>query len=202
MTTTDPFAVNQLLGRLTYFHVLFIEPALPSERPENRPATPCCLHDPSQAVTRSAPRDIITTPWIVLVQIAEEIGAAGCRADSRECCPACRIHACATAIVATWIATENRAYGYRSPHAQESATWSLTVADAITAIFTDQHRLPCTRTRTATPGLRPTVDRFPLSGELAQLWCAPDDTRPVTSWLNHCAALEDVTRHLRQRSIA
>lgn len=201
MTLTDRFVASQLLGRLAYFHVLFIEPSLPA-KPRQRPqATPCCRHDPvhDDAHTSSGR---ITGPWTVLVEIGDEIGVIECRTASRGCCAACRIHACTTAVADTWIATECNAYGCPRPALGQPAEWSRTIADAITAVFADQHCEPRAHVRTATADARPSVDRFPLSGELARLWVASTDRRPVVSWLNHCASLDDISRYLRKRSTA
>ncbi|MGY1975695.1 hypothetical protein [Nocardia gipuzkoensis] len=200
MNTTDILTANQLLGRLVYFHVLFIDPALPTSWTPP-PSTTCCHHDrrEPQPPTRI---DLRATPWAALTQINDSLGGGACREnDSDRCCPACRIHACAAAVADCWIVTEHHAY-CDDPliHDDTRRAWSDTVADRITAVFSRLYQTPCAWSANAHTASQPPAGQFPLTGELAALWSETSRATPVISWLNHCAGLDDIARHLRRRS--
>ncbi|MGH3871441.1 MAG: hypothetical protein ACRDSR_08005 [Pseudonocardiaceae bacterium] len=200
MNARDTLTVHQLLGRIVYFHTLFIEPALAATNRPTGCGEACCRHRPS------APAPVDTTPalrdtaWAAVGEIATTLAAATCPGQASWCCPTCQILAAGKTIAQCWMDVEHRAYG--APLTQPDA-WkecSRTIAVRLAAAFSHQHDSVCavlTRA-TATPKtVQPSLPaRLPLTSELLALWADPTDHAPVTSWLNHCTGLTDIAQAL------
>lgn len=197
---SDALAINQLLGRLVYFHILFIEPSLTPRRTQQATRRVCCLHD-QPGSGHAATLDLTTTPWSALTQIAADLDNRTCRDQDSGCCPSCRIRSCAAIIADCWIATEQRAYQHDLPLADDTRRrWTATVAQLIATAFAHQHNIHCTDCSGADIASTPPAEWFPMTGELARLWRDPTGPAPVVSWLNHCIRLDDIAQHLRQGS--
>jgi len=200
MTHIDVLTANQLLGRLVYFHTLFIEPKLPGRLVRSQ-VTLCCRHDrrPNSIIRSSdnTPR----TPWEVLIEIAGGLGPAQCTPSTGECCVPCRVRSCATVIAETWLTVESDSYSGCLTSADHQA-WAASIGGAIAKACAEVDGADCARTEDYIGTVTPPADRFPLSSELAALWSATDAGSPVISWLNHCAGLDDIARRIRLRSAA
>ncbi|MCP2337539.1 hypothetical protein [Actinomadura rupiterrae] len=181
----ESLVINQLLGRLCYFHVQFIEPRRP--RPSPPSEVTCCRHP-------AVPAEF--GPWAVLRDIAADLGVPrDCPADAGGCCAVCRVRTYATAIAECWASTESRAYGVDAR--PETNVQTRTVGDQIASRFASLTHTACSR-----PPLqfRPhSATGLPLTDELLTLWAAPGEA-PVTSALNHCASLDDVVVLLKDHS--
>ncbi|MDN2495621.1 hypothetical protein ACWDSJ_35525 [Nocardia sp. NPDC003482] len=197
--TSDTLAVNQLLGRLVYFHVLFIEPSWQPRHTMQAQRSLCCRHIDLGA-THVSRLYTNTTPWTALIQIAADLGAwtTWCE-DSQRCCPACRIRSCAVVIVDCWATTEQRAFGGDLPVPDDTRRrWSTAIAELMVRAFAHQHGLQCAVRSNVDTTSTPPPDRFPLTFELARLWRDPTCPDPVVSWLNHCTRLDDIAERLCQ----
>lgn len=165
-------SINQLLGRIAYFHALFVEPT--GIKPQIQPHT-CCRHRHPATSEGS---------WSVLREIAESLGAAGCR-----CCPACTVRLHAEVIARCWIDAELAAYGRTAVPVDLRRQWAAAAGNRLSQAaagsgHADDDVPPCD---------------LPLTGELLALWADPHQDAPVASWLNHCNALEDIARVLTGR---
>jgi hypothetical protein len=203
-STEDDAALHQLLGRIVYFHTLFIEPAtIPTTAP--RTSEPCCNHgaDPGQ---RTAYGLLASTAWTALDEIAAGLGAheQPCPRKAPSCCATCRIADVGASIAGAWIVTEHHAYDRLPPSASLLHTVRDAAATRLSCAFAHQHQALCpTRSRPRPADTVPLPDRLtlPLTGELLALWQNPLATTalPVASWLNHCTALSDVHHVLQTR---
>ncbi|WP_433664675.1 hypothetical protein ACQPW1_22545 [Nocardia sp. CA-128927] len=198
MTAAETAIVNQLLGRLCYFHVLFIEPALST--PHALLDQQCCHHRGSAmaAVTAAESAALESSPWRVLAEIGGSIGVQQCRPDVSTCCAACRVRSYASAIADCWISTESRAYRHSRPKVTHRTQWCKVIAERMVTAFDRQYGTSCTAV-VELPAERamPDLSGLPLSGELSELWVAPIGAAPVASWLNHCAGIDDIAHELR-----
>jgi len=194
---SETLAVNQLLGRLAYFHALFVESALPPTRPDPTASHgPCCHHALGERVDQ-ADVDVSATAWAVLLEIGANLGTDLCCLHTTACCPTCRIQSCSAAVSGLWIASEAHAYRWdQPPTAHTRQEWQATISAHMTAAFARQYGTHCTRTTTPAVSTATPTDRFPLTGELAALWSAPTSAAPVISWLNHCASIAEIAQHL------
>lgn len=201
----DEVTVHQLLGRIAYFHALFIEPALTSDE---RLSTdkPCCSHqDYTGSRPPSVPTESAGTAWTVLDEIARALGKhlVPYPRPDRHCCAICRVAASGTAIAQAWTITEHRAYHRPPPTGRLLQVCSSTAAARLAHVFAEQHGTHCralAQTEAADTSLLPESEELPLTGELLALWQDPlAATSPVVSWLNHCTDLNDIYRVLQQR---
>jgi hypothetical protein len=197
-------AIYQLIGRVIYFHVLFIEPAL-SQPHAIGPAWPCCRHaGPGPSATAGAAAGAAPDRgsghlggWAGLEEIAR--GLHGCYRPCRwqaPCCRACVIGRAGAAIATAWASTECAAYGLPGPTVEFLTACSGTAAQQMAAAFARSASASCACPETARPAstiLGP-VRELPLTAELLQLWREPCrvSSMPVTSWLNHCSSLTDI----------
>ncbi|MFI9273936.1 hypothetical protein ACIGXM_24995 [Kitasatospora sp. NPDC052896] len=198
--------VHQLLGRIAYFHALFIEPALvPASAVTS--GQPCCNHRTPQGAVRPDAAGLLSdTAWAVLDEIAITLGAhAGqCPSYGPGCCATCRVAGSAAAIAEAWLAAEHRAYRRPEPNGGTRQACREAAATRLTRIFVHQHHAPCPAAQggeTAGSWLLPGADELPLTGELLALWRDPlaGGGSPVVSWLNHCTDLDDIRRVLETR---
>ncbi|MFD5494612.1 hypothetical protein ACFWH4_17310 [Streptomyces sp. NPDC127091] len=208
MKSGDEVTVHQLLGRIAYFHTLFIESALaPAGAP--KPGTSCCNHqrtsEPRQPQASTVSAD---TAWAVLDEIATTLGEhlRPCPSSGRGCCATCRVAASGAAIAEAWTATEYRAYGRPPPDARLRQACRTAGSARLARVHAEQYRVNCpalAQAEEADAGPLPDSDELPLTGELLALWQDPlAATRsPVVSWLNHCTDLNDIHRVLQQRGI-
>lgn len=202
MTSQDTLVINQLLGRLTYFHVLFIEPAMRTHRPR-RPHHSCCRHRPGR--TEYGPittAELAGTPWWVLTELGHALGAPNCDggAGVSDCCATCLVRRHSEQIVDCWIETEAHVYEC-VPTTTEQSIWGADISHRLASAFAHQHAINTTATciprgrskRAITCGLA-------LVAELGALWTQPLGQAPVISWLNHCTDLNDVARERNTRT--
>ncbi|MET7712309.1 hypothetical protein [Streptomyces sp. NPDC005407] len=206
MKPGDEVTVHQLLGRIAYFHALFIEPALPATE---QPGTgkPCCNHEDA---TGPGQPDVGTmlhgTAWAVLDEIACTLAGhlLPCPKSDRHCCTTCRVAASGAAIAQAWLITEHRAYRRPPPADRLRQAIRTTAAARLALVFVRQYDTYCpasSEVKVAHTSPLPDSDELPLTGELLALWQDPlaATSSPVVSWLNHCTDLNDIHRVLQQR---
>ncbi|MBT2397401.1 hypothetical protein [Streptomyces sp. ISL-100] len=206
MKPGDEVTVHQLLGRIVYFHALFIEPALASD---DQPGTgkPCCNHENT---TGPGQPDVGTmlhgTAWTVLDEIARTLGGhlLPCPKSDRHCCATCRVADSGAAISHAWTITEHRAYHRPPPTDRLRHASRTTAATRLARVFARQYDIRCpalSRAQAADASPLPDSAELPLTGELLALWQNPlaATSSPVVSWLNHCTDLNDIHRVLQQR---
>ena len=208
ISAADTQTVHQLLGRIVYFHALFIEPALrPDPPPEPGPAR--CNHGVQVlGLRRTVDELLCNSAWAALGDVAATLPDhhRPCPDTAGACCATCSITSAAAAVAAGWAQTE--CHGYR----KEDATEALlrVCGDAATVrlgrVFAAQHDAPCPALHGFEEVLAmreelPGPEQLPLTGELLALWADPTVTthQPVASWLNHCTGLDDVRRVLDTR---
>ncbi|MFI9327721.1 hypothetical protein ACIGZJ_09250 [Kitasatospora sp. NPDC052868] len=202
----DEVTVHQLLGRIAYFHALFIEPDLATTSTATR-GEPCCNHRTPPGAARLNVDGLLTgTAWAVLDETAATLGtyAGQCPARGPDCCATCRVASSAAAVADAWLATELRAYQRPKAHSWARKACREAATTRLARIFVRQHRAPCPEARsseTAGTWLLPGAEELPLTGELLALWRDPlaRDGSPVISWLNHCTDLDDIRRVLETR---
>ncbi|WP_369184144.1 hypothetical protein [Streptomyces sp. Y1] len=208
MRPGDEVTVHQLLGRISYFHALFIEPTLaPATAATSGEA--CCNHrTPAETVRPSVGGLLAHSAWAVLDEVAATLGArAGrCPSHGHACCATCRVAGSAAAVADAWLATEHRAYRRLEPGAPMRQACREAVAARLTRVFVHQHHAPCPAAHVdekAGAWLLPGADELPLTGELLALWRDPlsGGGSPVVSWLNHCTDLDDIRRVLDTRRL-
>ncbi|MFX0574715.1 hypothetical protein [Nocardia nepalensis] len=198
MNVDEMITVHQLLGRIAYFHIAFIEPAL-ANKPRAAPPTPvqpCCHHhlDRAEQNTPLSP-DLADTAWAVPIDIATSLGVRMCRPELISCCAHCLIQHSAAALADAWLEVETTTYADLAPPPQQRARWCARIGAQLAMVFDEEFGGACGLEH---PDIRcgddPPRDRFPLVCELMTLWHRPIGHEPVTSWLNHCADLGDITR--------
>ncbi|MFE9328128.1 hypothetical protein ACIHDR_42990 [Nocardia sp. NPDC052278] len=203
MNVDEMITVHQLLGRIAYFHIAFIEPAL-ANKPRPAHPTPvqiCCRHRPDKA-EQPAPLSpgLADTAWAVPIDIAASLRVRVCRSDLISCCARCLIRHSAAAIADAWLEVETTTYADLVPPKQQRAEWCARIGAQLAEVFDEEFGGACALEH---PDIGrcddPPRDRFPLVCELMVLWDRPIGHQPVTSWLNHCADLADITRVLHTR---
>lgn len=203
MNVDEVVTVHQLIGRIAYFHVAFVEPAL-TGKPRSthlQPVTACCLHRRGEPhLPAISPAALADTAWMAAINVAVSLGVRMCRADMITCCAQCMVRHAAETIAETWLEVETGAYADFAPTAAQRAGWIGRVGAELAGVFGEQFGDTCAY---AHPHIRcsddPPKDRFPVVSELITLWHRPIGHRPVTSWLNHCADLDDIARVLHAR---
>ncbi|MFE2595940.1 hypothetical protein ACFXCZ_05465 [Streptomyces sp. NPDC059396] len=201
-SAADALTIHQLLGRIVYFHALFIEPALRAGS-SPRPGLVCCNH--GAVPGRSTVGELLPdSAWAALAEVAGAFPAhhRPCPKTAALCCATCRIAAAAAAVAAGWAQTEYRIYRQAEPAETLPRTCGRAAAARLGRVFAAQHAAPCPALDQLTvPGSLPGMEELPLTGELLALWADPTaSTRhPVASWLNHCTGLDDVRRVLETR---
>ncbi|WP_435211963.1 hypothetical protein [Streptomyces sp. bgisy034] len=198
-SAADALTIHQLLGRIVYFHALFIEPAHRPSPPPG-PGPECCNHGASFG-RRTTDELLHDSAWAALVEVATTIPThhQPCPKAAGSCCATCRISAAAAAIAAGWAETECRGYRQDDPAETLLQTCGRAAAARLGRVFAAQHTAPCPALDQLTvPEPLPDVQELPLTGELLALWADPTATarQPVASWLNHCTGLDDVRRVL------
>ncbi|MEY9956721.1 hypothetical protein [Streptacidiphilus sp. MAP5-52] len=197
MTSAD-VTLHQLIGRITYFHALFVENAITAAGP-SIDGEPCCLHLPDPPGQESSVV-LADTAWAAIDNLSATLPgrARRCPVNDATCCPTCRVADAGAAIADAWFDTEHRTY-HGAP-ADEAVRLAVRRAfsASLSRAFAEQHTAPCPSTLTSAGGPLPKVDAFPLTGDLLTVWENPLSTAgaPVVSWLNHCSGLDDVRRHL------
>ncbi|MEU5943108.1 hypothetical protein ABZ807_28980 [Micromonospora sp. NPDC047548] len=201
-SVTASLTIHQLLGRIVYFHALFIEPALlPSAAPQSGPV--CCNHGPDSG--RSTVGELLTvSAWAALVEVAATLPAHDhpCPKADGGCCATCRVAAVAAAVGAGWAQTEYRGYQRAEPAETLLRSCGLAAAARLGRAFATQHAAWCPALDQLTVlEALPGAEELPLAGELLALWANPTANihHPVASWLNHCTGLDDVRRVLETR---
>ncbi|MER8091874.1 hypothetical protein [Streptomyces goshikiensis] len=206
MKPGDAVTIHQLLGRIAYFHTLFIEPVLVSSR-QSGAGEACCNHKDASGYGQPDVGTVLAgTAWAVLDEIATTVGEhlLLCPdSDLRGCCAVCRVAASGAAIAEAWTVTEHRAYGLPLAADPLLRACRTTAAARLARVFTQQHGASClglAQAEAPDGGLLPDSIDLPLTGELLALWQDPlAATRsPVVSWLNHCTDLNDIHRVLQQ----
>jgi hypothetical protein len=201
----DEVTVHQLLGRIVYFHTLFIEPALTSVGQPGA-GKACCNHqDTALSGQPEVGTMLANTAWAVLDEIARTLGKhlLPCPKSDRHCCATCQIAASGAAIGQAWMIIEHRAYRRPPPTDRLRQASRTTAATRLARVFAQQYGTDCpvlAMTEAAEASLVPDSGELPLTGELLVLWQDPlAATSPVVSWLNHCTDLNDIHRVLQQR---
>ncbi|WKU03513.1 hypothetical protein [Micromonospora sp. HUAS LYJ1] len=199
---THVLTINQLLGRIVYFHAMFIEPALEPSTARG-PDRVCCNHGP--ASDRSTVGELLPdSPWLALVEVAATLPAhhQPCLQADSACCATCRVTATAAAIAAGWAQTECRSYQRTEPDETLLHSCRLAAAARLGRAFATQHAASCpVLDRLTVPEPLPGKEELPLTSELLTLWANPtaNTHHPVASWLNHCTGLDDVRQVLETR---
>ncbi|MGW5096299.1 hypothetical protein ACWEQ1_17195 [Streptomyces nodosus] len=204
ISTPDALTIHQLLGRIVYFHTLFVAPGR-SSGPRPEPGPLCCNHGAASS-HRTVDEALADSAWSALIEVAIDLPAhhRPCPDLSGACCATCCIAVAAGAVARGWAEAEWHAFRQTEPAEQFLVLCGRAAAARLGAVFAAQHALPCPALEriTAAPlqGL-PGVDELPLTGELLALWAAPAATtdHPVASWLNHCTGLDDIRRVLKTR---
>lgn len=201
-TATDALTIHQLLGRIVYFHALFIEPIL-KPGPAPGPGPMCCNH--GQATGQATISDLLpNSAWAALVEIAATLPAHDqpCPKADGACCATCRVAVAAASIADSWAQNEYRCYQQTEPSEMLLRLCRHTAAARLGQVFATQHAASCLALRQLTvPEELPSAEHLPLTGELLALWANPTATtrHPVASWLNHCTGLDDIRRVLETR---
>ncbi|ETA00590.1 hypothetical protein CcI6DRAFT_03980 [Frankia sp. CcI6] len=200
----DVSTIHQLLGRIVYFHALFIEPALPVASVDPSLGSPCCNHHSALSRRPTVERLLASTAWAAIAEVAATIPAfrRDCPGQGSDCCATCCVRGSAEAVAACWVETEYHAYHHVQPGEAIVRACQRAAADRLGRVFAAQHHVSCRvmaeiETRADRLTL-PSADELPLIGELLALWDDLSATaqRPVVGWLNHCAGLDDVRRVL------
>jgi hypothetical protein len=204
MGSEQVLGIHQRLGRLGYFHALFIEPVLTDADVQlTHSPVPCCVHAPGGARQSSAGTLVRGTAWAVVEDIATHIAPdGGCPNSCDECCATCRILNCGYTIAATWANTQDRVLHSKTcqDHAADRA-----IAVLLTRAFATQHQATCSvlaaTVHKADLSRAPSVEDLPLTAELFDLWADPFDSArtPVQLWLNHCTDMDDIRHVLNLR---
>ncbi|WP_162890187.1 hypothetical protein [Streptomyces olivoreticuli] len=199
---TDTLTIHQLLGRIAYFHALFIEPALQPSTLRG-PGSECCNHaaNPGQYSVGEVLPD---SAWSALTEVASTLPTyhRPCPKADGVCCATCRVASAAAAVAAGWAQTEYRSYRQTKPAVSLLHVCERAAAARLGRVFADQYAASCpTLDRLTAPEVLPGTEELPLTGELLALWADPTTTtrQPVASWLNHCTGLDDVRRVLEMR---
>ncbi|WP_328788080.1 MULTISPECIES: hypothetical protein [unclassified Streptomyces] len=208
MKPGDAVTIHQLLGRISYFHILFVEPALASSRQPGE-GEACCNHRDNAGCRQPDVGTVLaSTAWAVLDEIATTLGEylRLCPDSGHQCCAACRIAVSGAAIAQAWTVTEHRSYDLPLPLDPLVRACRTTFAARLALVFAQQHGISCgalAQAESPDAGLLPDSGDLPLTGELLALWQDPlAATRsPVVSWLNHCTDLKDIHRVLQQGGI-
>ncbi len=200
----DAVVLAQLLGRIVYFHTLFIAPGL-QPSPTAGPGNPCCNHNSSQG-QRTRYGLLGTTAWSALDEIATDLNGYDrqCPELGRDCCATCRVADCAAAVVDAWLTTELYAYGLPAIRANARQAIRAQAALQLSTAFADHYQSHCPTQDEHLRACGPQPHEaamLPLAGELLALWQDPltRAEQPVVSWLNHCTALTDIRRVLNSR---
>jgi hypothetical protein len=202
---THAVTLHQLLGRIVYFHVLFIEPSL--RPPPPRPGEACCNHHRPSGSRRTVDALLYDTAWQALDEVAAAAGyLRRCPTQGGDCCATCRVAAAADTVATSWAQTEHHVYHHTAPKGELLRACGLIAAVRLGRVFATQHHEPCPGLKRL-EALRPdnaepvSAEELPLTGELLALWADPTATthHPVTSWLNHCSGLDEVGRLLHAR---
>ncbi|MFD9593092.1 hypothetical protein ACFWA9_10080 [Kitasatospora sp. NPDC059973] len=198
----DPdVTLHQLIGRIVYFHALFVEPAaVPAG--ESIDGERCCNHLPERPGPTSAVV-LVETAWTALDELSATLPgrARRCPVNDASCCATCRVADAGAAIADVWFDTEHRTYHGGPAGEADRLACRRAFSASLSRAFAEQHAAPCPSTLTAAGGPLPRADDFPLTGELLTVWDDPLSTTgaPVVSWLNHCTGLDDVLRVLETR---
>ncbi|MFD5887741.1 hypothetical protein ACFWHQ_17425 [Streptomyces sp. NPDC060334] len=205
MKPGDAVTIHQLLGRIVYFHTLFIEPALASSRQPGAGEI-CCNHKVNPGYGQPDVGTVLaSTAWAVLDEIATTLGEylRLCPDSDHRCCATCRIATSGAGIAQAWTVTEHRAYGLPLPLDPLVRVCRTAAATRLALVFAQQHGASCgalAQVETPDAGLLPDSSDLPLTGELLALWQDPlaASRSPVVSWLNHCTDLNNIHRVLQQ----
>jgi len=206
MTPAQILNVHQLLGRLGYFHALFIEPTL-AAHPEyvtdlrTRVANADFLPTVAPHHEHRMALDLRATAWNVLPAMITRLPLDVTVSEADEDCVTCRVIVDARMLSAAWIAVQARALDLPVP----APATDLTVGILLGRAFAMQHDADCALiANLAPPGTLPGVEALPLTAELLACWHDPFNPRPeaVSRWLNHCSGLDDIRHIIRTRSAA
>lgn len=203
----DAVVLAQLLGRVVYFHALFIALDL-QPAPVAVPGVLCCNHS-SHPGQRTRYGLLGTSAWVALDEIATGLKGYDrrCPELGRDCCATCRVADCAAAVVDAWLTTELHSYDLPAIDTEARQSVRAAAARQLSTAFADQYEAHCPTQdgHHRAGGPRPrAADELPLTSELLALWQDPlaRAEQPVISWLNHCTALTDIRRVLNSRRTA
>lgn len=210
ITAQDALTINQLLGRIAYFHALFIEPAHQGSHTQPRHGTACCNHQPAPRNRRSVDELLAGSAWAVLQEVAGTLPTYDrcCPVGAGSCCATCRVVSAASAVGAGWAETECRVYWRAVPSETLVRLCGMAAGGRVGRVFEAVNATTCAtpdrllQTLSVHQDELPSPEELPLTGELLALWADPTSVsrRPVVSWLNHCTRLDDVHRELLRRT--
>lgn len=207
MTPERILSFHQLLGRIGYFHALFVEPVLDAhpETVASAPARTCCLHTGALPERRVQRAELASSAWGLIPRIAEQLGATpACPVNDPTCCAACTVASNSEAIGATWILAQATALDVDAPQDHAAPAIGRVLARA----FATQHDTDCSELDLDTaPDAAVQLAKahpLPLTAELLGCWADPA-TAPsgrLSTWLNHCSDMDDIRRITLTRSAA
>lgn len=207
MTPERILSIHQLLGRIGYFHALFIEPVI-SEHPDAVTAVPasvCCRHNGMDLERLIPHSELASSAWELLPRIAHQLGATcACPANGPDCCAACMVAYSAKTTAATWIAAQAVALEFTVPQDRAAQAIGRILARA----FATEYGADCAQLdRDTTPGATIQLAEehpLPLTAELLGVW-VDSATAPggrLSTWLNHCSGMDDIRRIILLRRAA
>jgi hypothetical protein len=207
MTPERILSLHQLLGRIGYFHALFIEPVLDlhPEAVTSAPARTCCLHSGALLDRPIARAELASSAWDLIPRIAEQLGATpACPVNDPTCCAACTVASNSETIAATWILAQSTALDVATPHDHSTRAIGRVLARAYAAHY-DAECAELDRDTASDVAVQlAKAHPLPLTAELLGCWADPD-TAPsgrLSTWLNHCSGMDDIRRIALTRSAA
>jgi hypothetical protein len=207
MTPERTLSFHQLLGRIGYFHALFIEPVLDLHpgTVTSAPARICCLHTGALLDRPVQRAELASSAWALIPRIAAQLSATpACPVNDPTCCAACTLASNSETIGATWILAQATALDADTPHDHATPAIGRVLARA----FATQHDADCAALDLDTgPDVAVQLAKahpLPLTAELLGCWADPA-TAPsgrLSTWLNHCSGMDDIRRITLTRSAA
>ncbi|HEV2347004.1 MAG TPA: hypothetical protein VGS97_23080 [Actinocrinis sp.] len=211
LSPIQTLSVHQRLGRLGYFHALFIEPQISRsadcgadpQLPDI--AAPCCNHADSESVKPASMRLLDESAWKLLKEIAICLGAKPrCPTATAECCPTCRVIADGLCVATAWTAVQRRVF---KPAGTPDYATDTMISLLLGHAFAVQQETACALVGDSTYGgeiPQAAENDLPLTAELINLWCDPfSPAAPQAfTWLNHCAGMDDLRHVIQTRRAA
>jgi hypothetical protein len=212
LSPRQTLSVHQRLGRLGYFHALFIEPAISrsadfaadSQLPHI--AASCCNHTRPASDRPASMRLLNESAWKLLKEMAICLGAKPrCPMSTAECCPTCRVITDGLWVATAWSTVQRRVLTPAVPPKPATDTMiSLLLGHA----FAAQQEIACDFLGDAAYDTREAPQAaendLPLTAELINLWRDPfSPAAPKAfTWLNHCAGMENLRHVIQTRRAA
>jgi hypothetical protein len=212
LSPAQTLSVHQRLGRLGYFHALFIEPAISRSAdftadPQLPDITaPCCNHTGPATDRPASMRLLNESAWKLLKEMATCLGAKPrCPMSTIECCPTCRVITDGLCVATVWSTVQRRVLKPAVP--PEPATYTM-ISLLLGHAFAAQQETVCDFLGDAAYDTREAPQAaendLPLTAELINLWRDPfSPAAPKAfTWLNHCAGMDDLRHVIQTRRAA